>query len=185
MTKREHWQVGSERLSYGRGVYAVAFAERLSLDAVAVIEKPPSGLPRAVRILCEVGQFPITHRGRLRPVKAGRLYSRPPPCVHPRVARPASSRSPPASWRRRATAPTPRRSRHFRHPAGGVVDRRRGAVLDGWRGTRTVRSSANYRAAGQGGSPPRPAGYDAHPSASVIAFSDRRVPQSRWIPDTG
>jgi len=47
-------QVGSERLSYGRGGYAVAFAERLSLDAVAVIEKPPSGLPRAVRILCEV-----------------------------------------------------------------------------------------------------------------------------------
>ena len=54
-------------------------------------------------------------------MKAGRLYSRPPPCVHPRVARPASSRSPPASWRRRATAPTPRRPRHFRHPAGGVV----------------------------------------------------------------
>ena len=32
MTKHEHWRVGGERLSDGRGVYAVAFAERLGLD---------------------------------------------------------------------------------------------------------------------------------------------------------
>ena len=43
MTKREHWHVGSERLSYGQGVYAVAFAERLGFDAVADIENRPRG----------------------------------------------------------------------------------------------------------------------------------------------